>query len=335
MVRRFQTDFTRSGASAFYEACKAIDGYRGDGTFNLIAARAYAFYFQADRQPFYEPLTTRDELKAVSDVNYYLLEGGLDENDLDHVTISFRFFESAHAAPGGRLLMPHAGDADRGLHAVAMIGWDDPTDSIVFQNSWGARWGDRGIGYMSREYFERYMNDAWLARRAHIGPIAAKWPRIESARNAREFARIWTLHNPRWRARFKHRGRGHQYAIYETISTAGARVEVIEIRTGYGFRVAWAHVHHLRSDRKDTSVVKELFVWPAFRRLGYGTLLEQAAVDRARMWNSRRLELLLHDVDDFLGTLSPGRKFGEKAGYKWRWGRYLRPNLKAIGVKEL
>jgi GNAT superfamily N-acetyltransferase len=298
MVRRFKVDGL-TGPTAFYHACKAIDGYQGAGTFNLIACRVYGFYFQTDRQPFYDSLSDFADVKAVSDTNYYLLEGDAREESLDHLVISFRVFDSTYSAPGGRLPMPLQDEKDTGVHDVAVIGWDDATDSIVFQNSWGRRWGEDGIGYISKQYFERYMNDVWLARRTHIGPIPAKWERLQAARSPREFVKIWELPNPRWRDRFRHKKHGHQWVIYETVSPTGARAEVIEIRRGYGLRVGWAHVFHLRGDQRDTSVIKELFVWPAYRGNHYGTLLEWAATERACNWNSRRIELFLHDVDDF------------------------------------
>lgn len=98
MVRRFKDVAT--GAPAFYEACKAIDGYRGPGTFNLIACRVYGFYFQPDRQPFYEPLSAFADVKVVSDVNYVLVEGAARKEGLAHIAMSFRVFDSADSAPG-------------------------------------------------------------------------------------------------------------------------------------------------------------------------------------------------------------------------------------------
>jgi GNAT superfamily N-acetyltransferase len=332
MVRRFKDVAT--GPSAFYDACKAIGGCPGPGTFNLIACRVYGFYFQAERQPFYEPLLSFAEVKDVSDINYRLREGHARRAHLDHVAISFRMFESTYSAPGGRLPIPRQDEKVIGLHAVAVIGWDGPTDSIIFRNSWGRDWGEDGTGYMSKEYFDRYMNDVWLSRRTHIGPIPAKWARLQAAQTPREFVKVWELRNPRWRRRFRHKKHGHQWVIYETVSSTGVRAEVIEIRTGYGLRVGWAHVFHLRGAQRNTSVIKELFVWPAYRRNHYGTLLELAATDRARNSNSQRVELFLRDVDDVRGVLSPARAFGQKAGYRWQWGRSVRPNPK-VGVKSL
>ena len=236
MARRFAVE-DATGPAAFYDACKAIDGYKGPGTFNLIACRVYGFYFQSDRQPFYESLSDFADVKAVSDMNYYLLAGDAQEGSLHHLMMTFRVFDSTYSAPAGRLPMPQQSEKDWGLHAVAVIGWDDTTDSIVFQNSWGRRWGEGGIGYMSKQYFESYMNDVWLARRTHVGPIPAKWKRLQAAESPREFVKVWELPNTRWRRRFRHKRCGHQWVIYETISSTGDRTEVIEIRTRYGLRV--------------------------------------------------------------------------------------------------
>jgi hypothetical protein len=46
---------------------------------------------------------------------------------------------------------------------------------------------------MSKEYFERYMNDVWLSRRTHVGPIPAKLPRLQGAPSSREFVKVWEL----------------------------------------------------------------------------------------------------------------------------------------------
>jgi hypothetical protein len=188
------------GAGRFYHACKAVDGYPGDdGTFPLVASRVYKFYFQCDRAPFYEALSQWDQLQDVVYTRMLLEDGYAPDVALDHIGISFRIFDSTYSAPLGRLPLRQPGDRDRGLHAVAVIGWDFEEDVLVFQNSWG-RWGDDGVGYMSREYFERYLNDAWLTRRAHVGPTPAKLSRIDATKSTRDLAAARMLRNPIWRA---------------------------------------------------------------------------------------------------------------------------------------
>jgi GNAT superfamily N-acetyltransferase len=109
-------------------------------------------------------------------------------------------------------------------------------------------------------------------------------------------------------------------------------VTVIELRTGEDFRLGWAMLFH---ERDRTSVLKELFVWPLFRRQGYGTIIEREAADIARIWESTKIQVYLHSVDAFPGNRVAGSFFGRRAGYEWRWQRTTLPNLDAIGNKTL
>ena len=37
-----------------------------------------------------------------------------------------------------------------GSHAITLLGWDDETDKYIFQNSWGEKYGDCGIGKIDK-----------------------------------------------------------------------------------------------------------------------------------------------------------------------------------------
>jgi C1A family cysteine protease len=47
-------------------------------------------------------------------------------------------------------------------HAVLAVGYDDKTELLKFQNSWGERWGQGGYGYLPYRYFETRLLDAWF-----------------------------------------------------------------------------------------------------------------------------------------------------------------------------
>jgi len=40
-------------------------------------------------------------------------------------------------------------------HTVLLVGYDDDTDELIFQNSWGKDWGEKGYGRFSYEYITR------------------------------------------------------------------------------------------------------------------------------------------------------------------------------------
>ena len=48
-------------------------------------------------------------------------------------------------------------------HSVWITGYDDDKRLFKFMNSWGKDWGDHGFGYLSYEYFDKYMLESWTA----------------------------------------------------------------------------------------------------------------------------------------------------------------------------
>jgi hypothetical protein len=47
---------------------------------------------------------------------------------------------------------------------------DEKSQRFGFPNSWGVEWGDRGWGYMTYEYFDRFVTDAWFMDAAKEAP---------------------------------------------------------------------------------------------------------------------------------------------------------------------
>jgi len=52
----------------------------------------------------------------------------------------------------GEVPMPKQGEGYYGRHSVILIGYDDKTGKINFQNSWGEDYGDNGFGYFPYDY---------------------------------------------------------------------------------------------------------------------------------------------------------------------------------------
>lgn len=294
------------------------------------------FLAQRQRQWFYEPLNNSKQIFEVLRFNDLLRQGPVPEWSLPHITVAFEAFNSIFTAPGGRVPQPKPHEAKRGEHSVILTGgWEDAGDWLQFRNSWGPGWGDEGFGYLSQDYLDHHLVDAWLTRDASVGLSRLTYRRLVDARSDTERATIWLLPNPRWR-RQSHRGsHGYQLVVYETLSTAeGCPVQVIEVRTGFGIRVGWAHLFHLGGNSR-TSLLKELYVWPPFRRRGYGTILESVATENARAWGSRRLQVLLHEMDAQPASRIAGDRFAERSGYQWYWHKSARPDIEAIGEKML
>lgn len=79
-------------------------------------------------------------------------------------------FNGIFNAPGGVVPMPQSGEAYVGGHAICVVGYDDAKSWFKFKNSWGTGWGDGGYGYLSYDYVNTYILDAWSARDKLGGP---------------------------------------------------------------------------------------------------------------------------------------------------------------------
>lgn len=66
-------------------------------------------------------------------------------------------FESEYVAKTGLLDLPNQNETSLGSHAVCAVGFDDNLNNtkkgyFIIKNSWGNKWGDNGLFYMSYDY---------------------------------------------------------------------------------------------------------------------------------------------------------------------------------------
>ena len=229
--------------------------------------------------------------------------------------------------------MPKSGERGRGLHAVTLVGREDDGEVLVFRNSWGAGWGDRGYGRVDRQYLDAYMYDSWLSRNARYGLTALTYDKYFAATTNAQRRAILLIDNPRWRTTIRYAGMNYQLIVYETLSINDEKpAEIIELRNPLGIRVGWCETFHGTSN---AAVVKELFVWPPFRRRGYGTILEAAAAIRAKAWWADQLVLWLHQPDALPASRANGRLFASDRGYEWTWRKSSRPALAGFAAKRI
>lgn len=321
-----------------YHLAKMIDGYPGDGTFGLAVLRALSHHARHIRQLFYEPLSSYDELLEVTQTNWRLRQASVPLHYLYSLQIAVQLFESVYDAPRGAIQMPQDGEREQGEHALSeFLGWGDNGERLYFANTWGEEWGDNGCGSISRAYIDRFMTDAWVSRIARVGPTIYTWERITRADTDAAFANAWRTPNPVSVSRFRHRGFGHRLVYFETISVHTRRyVSVIEIQNGNGLRIAWAFLFHTReADGRPVSILKEFYVWPDFRRRGYGAILEDVATDTARRLRSSALQCYFHHIDAWPHIRATGEKFASSKGYVLTTGEYRFPRLYAVAEKDL
>jgi C1A family cysteine protease len=80
------------------------------------------------------------------------------------VVAAIELFKSAYRpGPTGLLRLPSAGEKRVGRHAVLIVDVETSglEEQMVFLNSWGAKWGDAGLGRFTFQYFSSHCKQLW------------------------------------------------------------------------------------------------------------------------------------------------------------------------------
>lgn len=77
------------------------------------------------------------------------------------LTAAFEITEQWFDAPDGIIELPEADKPIIGSHCVCFLPQYLEDTGFVFVNSWGQEWGNRGLGALSPEFFDRYLIEAW------------------------------------------------------------------------------------------------------------------------------------------------------------------------------
>jgi GNAT superfamily N-acetyltransferase len=330
---------TLTDRSAAFFVVKAIDGLpQLNGSQLIMAQRMSTFMFRPfHRQYYYEMLPNAEHARRLLLESARWSEGfGVPRAYIDHVHIAVEAFQSWYTAPKGAITMPTPDDRSIGLHAVLLTHYSDSGATIGFVNSWGPNWGERGYGTMPFDYVQRYFFDALVTRRARWGPMS--WTFYGAENNSpREVRRRLLTENPRYRGRLRVKpGENWQTSVYETLSpTTDAPVTCVEIANGFGLKMGWAFLRLLPGSDQVVEI-PELFVWPTFRRMGVGRLLDEFAVGHARMWDCSELRLMMNDADAVVGTpRAAARLFAQARGYQWKWRQEVAPRRPATAYKTI
>jgi GNAT superfamily N-acetyltransferase len=297
----------------FWPLAKQIDGLGGEWSFSIFVARALTFHRYSFPPLFYEPLSSFDRLGLEAHLRQRLDRLAPQEGLYQSVSAAFEVFPSIFDAEDGIVPLPEEDEPSIGRHSVTILGVSDQ-DTLVFRNSWGG-WNTTGIGYLTREYFDRYCREAWVSRDATAGPMAETAEQLLGEVGDSEFARLW-LTGRRRGAQTNISGRTDlRYRWFESWSLNDeASAEVIVLELNRKVRVGTAVLIHYHNESVNLSVLSELFIWPTYRRQGYGRLLESIAVDRSKQSGSFEIAVYLWDADAVKGK-EVARQFLQRTGY--------------------
>lgn len=110
----------------------------------------------------YWRITTSQELKAA------LVNNG-------PIPIGILCFEEIfYVGANGIVADPKNPNDIYGGHAICIVGYDDAKKLFKFKNSWSTSWGENGYGYLSYNYVNNYMADAWVCKDMNMQKTARK-----------------------------------------------------------------------------------------------------------------------------------------------------------------
>jgi C1A family cysteine protease len=171
---------------ALYWGCKILDGNWKSGTSFDSAAAAISTTGQPLEAIWpYEPRRragTRYDPPSKPTADWHtssLDKAVLDlasvrtELDADRpVVLGLTVFDTLFMPSAtGRIDAPAAGSPARGRHAVLAVGHD--ADAVLIRNSWGTTWALGGYGWLSNDYADHHVLEAWVIQPAAAGTAAS------------------------------------------------------------------------------------------------------------------------------------------------------------------
>ncbi len=213
------------------------------------------------RTDYYQRVYTPEEIKCAI-YNFHA------------VSIFLDIFKDFLNAPNGQIPMPENHEKCLGQHCVAAKGYSK--EGIVFANSWGASWGNRGYGYLPWQYVEKYVYEAWASN------IFAKITHIR-------FKNFWRLRF--WVNYFKDKKKKKliasgsfndkrdfrfDYSLYSVPPINPTNGNFFVLNTSYNKSKrtpGWLHF----SCKDDSMILEDLFIDPDNRNVGLGSSIIKTA----------------------------------------------------------
>jgi GNAT superfamily N-acetyltransferase len=270
---------------------------------------------------YYERLSDWGDVWRAALLNAALHENGVPDEWLMGLSVEMKVFDSIYRTRSGQLsVVPD--DPFRGRHAVALIGITSD-DEHIFQNSWGPDWGDGGIGYLTRSYFEKHVQAVWLTRPSYLGwsprmdDELSKLASNEEAPGDPSEAAVaiaWMTPNRPTTKNVSVNGLRCRIRMRQVLSSVKGRplVEMVDISSD---EEILGRVHLELPAASNAAIVHELFVHPSHRRRAIGTALVRLAEDRARSAGRRSLSVILHEADNSPDGADRARAFLASVGY--------------------
>jgi GNAT superfamily N-acetyltransferase len=297
---------------------KQIDGLGGEWTYDLFAQRAANFHMPMAVVPyFYEPVGEFHRLVLEARLQELMAIYGIPMHERGRVSVSLEYFASTLMSEDGNIELPVEQDRYMGRHSVRIVGVPGQ-DRVSFLTPWkGWAQGD-GYGELSSEYFRAHGTAAYVSRPVSRGPLSvSEAEQLLAGPGERDFARLWRGFRPSGRISAHGDVAFEWFSCWSLVNECPAEVLTLTLKLpdAERLRVGCAVVLYDRDRELRESEVIELFIWPPYRRRGYGTRLDEFVAHRATAAASRNVTISVWDADCVAGE-DAALGFLTSRGYK-------------------
>lgn len=327
---------------SLHAAARALSDHpEGEWTFPLMLCRALAVEPNGFERAYEHLSSWHETTQLIQFMRELSSVSQVDPRHIYNISIGMTLFREAYYAPTGKLTLPTEAEPSIGRHFVQIVGQQDDY-TLIFLNSWGQRWGDNGVGYLSREYFNAYVDLVIVGRPASVGPSVEM--EMELRRRAwiagqpgvatmLDVAASWYTLNSILHETVAINGRPHTLNTRLLHTFDDQPFEVVELRDGLSC-VGRLHVIHRRID--SVTVIDECWIHPACRRTGYGSFLLQIADNLAARIGTKSIIARLHEADGSTHEAQARvQSFLLQGGYEYHKIKTTRPPLVGVGCRRL
>lgn len=304
---------------------KQIDGLPGEWTFPIFVQRVISFHLELPI--LYEPISSLDALGLEVLLHRRVDVWGQGLEKYQHIDAVIEVFPSIFDVEDGRVPMPGPDERCIGTHCMGIIGID-ADETLVARSSWGD-WSCRSpIAFISNEYARAFLREGMVARLAPYGPLESTARQLLKTTDPEEFRRLWRCPDREASVRYQTGGVVVRTTENWSLQTE-TRVDLVELILR-GQKIAWA-VMAWTAD-KGHAEISEFFVWPTYRRRGYGTRLHRIIERYAKAHSMTSFSAYVWNADVCTTDRAP-LAFLESLDYEI--GQVQPPGVQARYVAEL
>lgn len=212
------------------------------------------------------------------------------------ISLSFAIFEGIYEASKEYIPIPKENEKSKGVHCVPIVSYNDNEQVVIFLNSWGAEWGDKGIGYIPYSYLGKHTVECW-----------ARMPTKDWYNDKHNILDINVKNNVGNEIRV-------QVNMIHSLVNGRVPLRVLDLYGPDGMINGWSHFSVV--DYGNAIEIEDIFVLPQYRNLGLGTIILETIEDAARNYGIAEIRGWISVQDIISEREANVRRYFTKAGFE-------------------